>query len=516
MASEIILELAKTVEIRIDGTLKGAKGDQGVVGPTGPIGLTGPIGPAGPVGPAGPGDVIGPATSTDNALARFNLATGKTIKNSTALLTDGGELTIGPLLKVNAATGNPEINLQEASVTRGKFFYDVTTNQTVLQNSESNADDAIYTADPLTVLGGISTKKIVGATTSTYKMVQDEGDLLIVSRAGDTTGDGSLWTLMDLQSPQMTSNTVDSEATISLTTRNGTPTLKARTFDLYNDEYSRDNGMGFRQLYKNTTPNPIRFEHHDKTTNNGAFTLGEIYGTLGNFTFTSIAAVETGTARGVDDWVWDSAGTVFADDTKITSIALNTPSAGVTTYGINKALTATTSGTSARGKNIKEIMRITPSKQLLVRKFIIGDAANVAEFGGGVGIDGALTSQGVAVPTISSTNTLTNKRVTPRTSSQASNTSVFANHDNFDTVIITALAANLTIADYAGGPTVGEKKIFRVKDNGTARTLTWNAIYRAIGVTLPVTTVINKTLYVGMIYNSTDTKWDVVAVAQEA
>jgi hypothetical protein len=35
-------------------------------------------------------------------------------------------------------------------------------------------------------------------------------------------------------------------------------------------------------------------------------------------------------------------------------------------------------------------------------------------------------------------------------------------------------------------------------------------------VTLPTTTVISKTLYLGMIYNSTDTKWDVVAVAQEA
>jgi hypothetical protein len=35
-------------------------------------------------------------------------------------------------------------------------------------------------------------------------------------------------------------------------------------------------------------------------------------------------------------------------------------------------------------------------------------------------------------------------------------------------------------------------------------------------VTLPTTTVISKTLYLGMIFNNADTKWDVVAVAQEA
>ena len=40
--------------------------------------------------------------------------------------------------------------------------------------------------------------------------------------------------------------------------------------------------------------------------------------------------------------------------------------------------------------------------------------------------------------------------------------------------------------------------------------------YRAVGVTLPTTTVINKTLYLGLVYNATDTKWDVIGVAQEA
>ena len=42
---------------------------------------------------AGTGDVVGPASATDNALARFDLATGKLIQNSTATLSDAGLLT---------------------------------------------------------------------------------------------------------------------------------------------------------------------------------------------------------------------------------------------------------------------------------------------------------------------------------------------------------------------------------------------------------------------------------------
>ena len=62
----------------------------------------------------------------------------------------------------------------------------------------------------------------------------------------------------------------------------------------------------------------------------------------------------------------------------------------------------------------------------------------------------------------------------------------------------------------------GQKLTIRIKDNGTARTLAWNAIYRACGVPLPTITVASKTMYVGCIYNSSDTKWDVVSLTQEA
>jgi len=84
---------------------------------------------------------------------------------------------------------------------------------------------------------------------------------------------------------------------------------------------------------------------------------------------------------------------------------------------------------------------------------------------------------------------------------------------------VTALATGATIAAPSGTPIDGQRLIIRIKDNGTARSLTWtttSGAYRAVGVTLPVTTVLGKVLYVGCIYNSQDNFWDVIATAQQA
>jgi hypothetical protein len=119
------------------------------------------------------------------------------------------------------------------------------------------------------------------------------------------------------------------------------------------------------------------------------------------------------------------------------------------------------------------------------------------------------------------TQALTNKRVTPRMNSQTTTTSPWAwNSDSYDIQAFTALANALTINADAGTPTDGQRAIFRFKDNGTARALTWTTgatkAFRAVGVTLPTTTVISKTVYVGCLYNSADSRWDAVAVSQEA
>lgn len=112
-------------------------------------------------------------------------------------------------------------------------------------------------------------------------------------------------------------------------------------------------------------------------------------------------------------------------------------------------------------------------------------------------------------------------RVTPRVKSQTSFTSPLAwDSDGYDEYVSTAQANNLTINADSGTPVTGQKILFRFTDDGTARTLTWTTgsakSFRAIGVTLPTTTVANKTVYVGCIFNSSANRWDVLAVGQEA
>lgn len=114
------------------------------------------------------------------------------------------------------------------------------------------------------------------------------------------------------------------------------------------------------------------------------------------------------------------------------------------------------------------------------------------------------------------TQTLTNKRITPRVASTSSSATPTPNADTTDVYILTALGEAAAFAAPSGTPTDGQKLIIRIKDDGTARALSFNAIYRAIGVTLPTTTVLGKTLYIGQIYNSAASKWDVLGVGQEA
>ncbi|MBT5015806.1 hypothetical protein HOM50_05355 [bacterium] len=58
---------------------------------------------------AGAGDVVGPASSTNNEVPRYNLASGKAIKNSDVLLTDGGATRVDS--SFDAKTGGNSVGL---------------------------------------------------------------------------------------------------------------------------------------------------------------------------------------------------------------------------------------------------------------------------------------------------------------------------------------------------------------------------------------------------------------------
>lgn len=95
--------------------------------------------------------------------------------------------------------------------------------------------------------------------------------------------------------------------------------------------------------------------------------------------------------------------------------------------------------------------------------------------------------------------------------SAATVTPTFAN----DLVDITAQAVAMTLANPTGTAVNGWGMVIRIKDNGTPQTIAYGTQYAAIGVAKPTTTVAGKVLILGMIYNSTLTRWELVSVAEE-
>lgn len=112
------------------------------------------------------------------------------------------------------------------------------------------------------------------------------------------------------------------------------------------------------------------------------------------------------------------------------------------------------------------------------------------------------------------TQTLTNKRVTPRVLTTTSSATPTINTDNVDIYGLTAQAVDITsfTTNLSGTPTDGQR--LHIYIVGTAaRAITWGASFEASTVSLPTTTVTTNRLDVGFIWNSATSKWRCVASA---
>jgi hypothetical protein len=95
------------------------------------------------------------------------------------------------------------------------------------------------------------------------------------------------------------------------------------------------------------------------------------------------------------------------------------------------------------------------------------------------------------------------------------------NSDTTDQYTVYGLDTALTFSTPTGNPVDGQKLMIRIKDDGNAQTLTWTTgstgAFRAVGVTLPTTTVANKLTYLSCVYNEDylAPRWDVISMSQE-
>ena len=126
---------------------------------------------------------------------------------------------------------------------------------------------------------------------------------------------------------------------------------------------------------------------------------------------------------------------------------------------------------------------------------------------------GVLMVETVVIPSISSTSTLTNKRITPRTGTTTSSATPTINTDNVSFYSLTALAADITsfTTNLSGTPTEGQTLWIAI--TGTAaRAIAWGIDFEDGAADLPLTTVTTQRIDIGLVWNTVTSNWRCMAV----
>jgi hypothetical protein len=217
-------------------------------------------------------------------------------------------------------------------------------------------------------------------------------------------------------------------------------------------------------------------DHAGTGADNRAITASTSNGTIGRAIYASGSSAASGTAYGIDAVASATSGTAYGGRFYA--------SGGTNKYSIGVGLAGTQTG------------------NILFTGTTSGGAI--------LTVDDAAGSPTLKLPKV--TGTLVQYVDGTTASSSTPTPTGDARQNNYS---VTALATNPTFGAPSGTPINFNILLIRIKDDGTARTLAWNAIYRAsTDFALPTTTVISKTMYVYFTYNSADSKWDCVGLTQ--
>ncbi len=358
--------------------------------------------------PAGAWDVVWPASSTDNAITRFDSTTGKVLQNSWATLDDN------------------------SNIYSNNYFPNATS-------TVSSAGTTVLTVASARI------QRITGSTTHTFQL------------------------------PNATT----------------LPVTSIFEFDNGSSGSVTINNAGWVAQYTLTSGWDILIKCTNNWTSNGVWDIHALAPSIVSWS-SGISGLQMNNALSTTPLIQSGASSATAPS------FIPQRSASTTWFGWDWTnLSWTIAGT--------EVLKISSTGITTTGNIELGHASDTTitrESAGQIAIEGIRAR-------------LKNPIVLSATS-YTTDTGTSLNMDNLDMFVVTAQAGALLFNAPGWTLAQGRQLIIRIKDNWTARALTWNAVFRAMGTALPSTTILSKTLYLWFIYNSTDSKFDLLASWQEA
>lgn len=485
----------------------------------------------------GGGDVVGPASSTDNAIARYDGITGKVLQNSNVTVSDTGAITVAGTYTFPIVDG-----------TNGQFL---TTNGAGVLTWATVAGTGTVTSVSVVSANGFAGSVATATTTPAITLTTTvtgilEGNGTAIS-AATTTGSGAV---VRATSPTLVTPALGTPSSGVLTSCTGLPISTGLT------------GAGTGVL----TALGVNVGTAGAFVVNGGALGTPSSGTLTSCTGLPISTGVSGLGTGIATFlatpssanllaaVTDETGsgvlvfgtspsfttsvttgstTFSAFNTTATTLNIGgaattlnvggTPTGAIThNYSTNATAAATTKtvnlgtgGAASSTTNVNIGSSNGGTTTVNSPNISLGSTTGVTTTGSielGAASDttisrsaaGVIAVEGVVIPSISSTNTLTNKRITKRTGTTTSSATPTINTDNVDYYSITAQTADITsmTTNLSGTPTTGQQ--LRINITGTAaRAITWGASFANGPVALPTTTVTTTRLYVLLEYDGT-------------